>query len=136
MKRSTKPASPSSDSGRRDSSRGKGRGDGGEERGEGFREVTRTHLACRRRGALVYTPFVFVPTVAKSSSLREGRIELETDDVLISFLAVVGESSEDSHRLVDRFEGYGVIKRLVKRGDGEESRERKKKIVAEDLPAP
>ncbi|KYN02670.1 hypothetical protein ALC62_06469 [Cyphomyrmex costatus] len=88
MKRSTKPASPSSDSGRRDSSRGKGR------RG-GFREVTRTRLACRPRGALVE--------------------KVETNDVILIS--------------VDRFEGYGVIKRLVKREDREESRERKKEIA-------
>jgi len=95
-------------------------------RGEGFREVTRTHLACRRRGALVYTPFVFVPTVAKPSSSYE-KVESWRPMIFSSRFSSSSMSlAKTLTVVVDRFEGYGVIKCLVKR-DREESRGEKER---------
>lgn len=109
MKRSTKPASLPSDSGRRDSSRGRGKGARGRVQGSHTHTSRVSTTGCR------CTPFVFVPTVAKSYSSREGRKE---DDVPISFLP----SSVSLAKTLTagcRFEGYGVIGLVERREERE-----------------
>jgi len=94
-------------------------GTGKEGEGEEFREVTRTRLACRRRGAGV--PRLFSCRRWRNRPLFE---KVETDIENISFLRL-SASLAKTLTADCRFEGYGVIG-FVKRRDREESRERER----------
>lgn len=119
-KRSTKPASPSSDSGRRASSRDGG--NGGEGKGSG---KSHAHVAAwsTTRGASV--PRLSSCRRWRNRSLLEKAGREEDDVPLVSFLP-------SSVSLAKRLSPLAVVSRvtglsgLVKRRDQEESRERKR----------